>query len=361
MIPILYEAVWHDIDLSWGPLKLGWLTDTISCSVEENRNGEYFLEMTYPVSGELFSKIELKKCIYAPHDASGKWDLFRINKISKPLNGIVEITACHLSYDMDRIAVVPFSVVDADADTTLRYWFKPATTGILSFDYSSDITTSANFSLEEPCTARELLFDNEGSFVDVYGGEWSYDMWSCKLNKERGSHKDIWIRYGKNLNDLTQEMDDSDQYTAVLGYWKGTQEDSSGTTVDVVQVGDYQASSYYNTAPRIKVVDFSSEFSEKPSKSELNEKAKSYLNSNKGWIYTDSLTVEFVEEDSELNDLVLCDWVHVFYEEFDINTELEVIKTTWNVLLNRYDSIELGSKQLTLSDTISGIYKKVNR
>lgn len=357
MIPILFDNIWHVIDYEAGVGKIGWLADAVSCKVEENKNGEYFLEMEYPTNGALFSEIKLKACIYAPHDASGKWDFFRICKISKPLDKVVEITAYHLSYDLNGVAVAPFS--STGTCSAAMQQLENATQGIISFNFSTDIKTTGTFAVAEPCSARELLFDKEGSFVDIYGGEWSYDMWQCKLSKERGTHTEVWIRYGSNLADLTQELDDTDQYTAVLGYWKGTQESSTGESVDVVQVGTYQASSYYDAAPRIKVVDFSSDFSDKPSVSQINDKAKAYLNANKGWIYTDSLAVETIDPDSELNGLCLCDWVHVFYDEFGINTELEVVKVVWDVLLDRYGSLELGSKQLTLADTISGLYKKI--
>lgn len=53
MIPILYEQGETKF-ISQG---IGSLADAISCTVTEERNGEYELEMTYPASGRLFSEL----------------------------------------------------------------------------------------------------------------------------------------------------------------------------------------------------------------------------------------------------------------------------------------------------------------
>ena len=47
MIPILFRADATDFS-TYG---IGALADTISCSVSEERNGAYELELTYPITG----------------------------------------------------------------------------------------------------------------------------------------------------------------------------------------------------------------------------------------------------------------------------------------------------------------------
>ena len=65
--------------------------------------------MTYPVNGIHFSDITHSRIIFL-QPADGKREQpFRISKISKPLNGICEIEAEHISYQMSYIPVAPFT------------------------------------------------------------------------------------------------------------------------------------------------------------------------------------------------------------------------------------------------------------
>ena len=54
MIPILYAPNAESFDNDG----IGTLTDTISCTVTEERNGTFELELTYPVAGILYDEIK---------------------------------------------------------------------------------------------------------------------------------------------------------------------------------------------------------------------------------------------------------------------------------------------------------------
>ena len=82
MNPILYETT------DTTNLGLGTLADTISCKVTEERNGSYELEMQYPISGVHFAELDLRLFILAKPNYTDDPQLFRIYRITKPLNGI---------------------------------------------------------------------------------------------------------------------------------------------------------------------------------------------------------------------------------------------------------------------------------
>ena len=96
MIPVLHPAD----STSWGSFGLGALSDAVSCEVTEERNGQYELEMMYPVSGQHYSDLELRAIILAKPNFNDNPQPFRIYNISKPLNGIVTVNAQHLCYDL---------------------------------------------------------------------------------------------------------------------------------------------------------------------------------------------------------------------------------------------------------------------
>lgn len=85
MIPVLYPA--NATTLS--TFGLGVLTDTISCEITEERNGVFECLLKYPVSGQHYGLIT-KECIVKakPNDTAAD-QAFRIYRITKPLNGIV--------------------------------------------------------------------------------------------------------------------------------------------------------------------------------------------------------------------------------------------------------------------------------
>ena len=79
--PILYEATETEF-VSNG---IGRLSDAVSCTVLEERNGQYELEMEYPVTGIHYAEILEDRIILARHDDTSDTKPFRIYKISRPM------------------------------------------------------------------------------------------------------------------------------------------------------------------------------------------------------------------------------------------------------------------------------------
>lgn len=78
---------------------LGSLPDAASCYVTEERNGEYELEMEYPLTGRRYTELQKRRIIFAKPNPYDDPQPFRIYAITKPLHGIVTVHAAHISYD----------------------------------------------------------------------------------------------------------------------------------------------------------------------------------------------------------------------------------------------------------------------
>lgn len=95
----------------------------------------------------------------------------------------------------------------------------------------------------------------------------------------------------------------------------------------------------------------------------LTEKSNDYLTDNTGWKPKTNFEVSFVQlwQTEEYKDLAalervsLGDTVHVYYPKMNITEDVRVIKTVYNVLLDRYDSIELGDSKGSAAGEITGI------
>ena len=98
MKPILFPEGQKDFSTNG----LGRLPDAISCKVTEERNGQYELHMEYPIDGQLMEEIKYSRIIYATPADGKRPQPFRIYRITKPLSGVVEIDAEHISYQMSH-------------------------------------------------------------------------------------------------------------------------------------------------------------------------------------------------------------------------------------------------------------------
>lgn len=329
---------------------VGLLSDAVSCVVTEERNGMFELVMEYPVTGIHYPNIELRSIIVADANRTLTAQPFRVYQIDKPINGVVVIYAQHISYDMTGIPVTAFTASNAAA----------AVAGLSShsaitnpFTFTTDKTTSANFAVEVPSSCRSLLGGQEGSILDVYGGEWGFDNYTATLYAHRGANRGVTIRYGKNLTDLTQEENCSSVYTGVLPFWYF--EGSPSVVGNIV----YASGTYDFT--RIMPLDLSDRFTDPPTIAQLTSAATSYIEANNIGVPHVSLTISFVDltQTEEFKDLALletvylCDTVKVEFEKLGVSATAKVIRTDYNVLLNKYDEIEIGDARVNIADTIA--------
>ncbi len=331
--------------------------DVISCKVTEERNGSYELTMTYPLSGQHFKDLELSRIIKAVPSYKTDPEPFRIYAISKPLNGIVKVSAEHISYQLSHIPVTPFeasNVVEA-MDNLKKY---SAEDNPFSFWTSKE--TQAKMAFTVPTSCRALLGGVEGSILDTYKGEYEFAGYTVKLHQNRGSNKGVTIRYGKNLTDLKQEESIANTITGICPYWKS---EETNEVVTLPEVSLY--SKYANNFPykRTTVHDFSASFEEKPTVAQLRAKAESYITQSGVGVPDVSLTVSFVvlsqfeeyKDIAALESVNLCDTVNVIFENLGINTTAKVVKTVYDVLLDKYDSITVGSTQNSLTKKLTEI------
>ena len=351
MIPILYEGA----ETSFTTNGLGRLSDAITCKVTEERNGSYELEMTYPVSGIHFEDITEGKIILAqPHDG-GLTEPFIIYRIEKPINGICTIKGEHISYRLCDIVAMPFTA------GTIQEAFglipsKSATSN--PFNFTTDIVSSVGYTLDHPMSVRGMLGGESGSILDTYGqGDYEFSRFDVTLHSERGADNGVTLRYGKNITDLKNVVDMSNVYTGIVPYWT----DGENTVVLPEKVilsehtGDYP---FYI----IKPVDFSSDYEEQPTEAQLRDRAQRYITNNEGWKIRNNITVSFValwdteeyKEIAPLERVNLCDTVHVKYGPLGVDFSTKVVKTDYNVLLERYNSITLGDTYYSLNDYFDG-------
>lgn len=364
MIPILYKAKEADFTHNG----VGPLWDAISCIVTEERNGIFEAELQYPVEGPLFDYIQEDSIFKAKPNDTAEPQLFRIYKSAKPFDGVVTYSAEHISYELSGNPLESVTVANATATHALNAVLSAA---MLEHEYSavSDIETLNSTALSL-VSIRAALGGVEGSILDTYGGEYEFDNFNIKLHKHRGRETGIKIAYGKNLTDFKQDKNISEVYTAVFPYAKYTpqpEEGSEETPEEVVVtlpekiIYSDKASLYARV--RVLMKDFSQEFGdgEEITEAKLRSKAQSYVNTSGFDVPAVNITVSFVNlwqspeyaKYALLERVNLCDTVTVEFPKYKVTAAAKVIKTQYDVLKERYNTIQLGDAKANFADTFS--------
>ena len=231
------------------------------------------------------------------------------------------------------------------------------------FTVWTDKETSATYKQTLPASFRSQLGGVQGSILDVYGGEYEFDNYTVKLHASRGADNGVTLRYGKNITDIKQEENIENTITGICPYWT----DSDGNTI----TGDIQYAEGADNFPykRTVVMDFSGDYQDKPTKAELEAHARSYISSNRVGVPRISIEVSFIalwqteeyKNIANLERVKLCDTVTVEFEKLGISAKAKVIETVYDVLKERYTSIEIGESRTDLASTLSEMQSAVNQ
>ena len=363
MKPILYPAG----ETEFRNNGLGRLSEATKCLVTEERNGQYELEMQYPITGRHYKEIVEERIIAARHDDSDDIQPFRIYKITRPMNGIVTISARHISYQLSKVAVMPFA---ANTCAEALSGMISNSVGDCPFSIWTDKLLEASFSVDVPSSFRSLLGGTSGSILDVYGpGEYEWDKFTVKFHTHRGSNQDVMIRYGKNLTDVKKTTDTSNLWTGILPYWAGTDEAEQAILVTLPEKVIYSDMAESFVYRMVVPVDLSSAFQEQPTVEQLRSRAQAYVNANAADGIPASIDVSFValwqteeyKDWAPLQKLKLCDTVTVYHKGLGIENKAKIVSVTYDVILERYEKMTIGEVKTNLGDSIRQISEEIKK
>lgn len=355
MIPILYEKT-ETAFISNG---LGRLRDCISCIVSEERNGIYECDFEYPVDGANYDLIQVGRIIGVTHDDTGDIQPFDIVSFTKPIDGVVTFHCVHISYRQSYLTVTGSGINSLSAAFTLFGNATPAN----PFTYSTDKTSTGYLGCADgiPRTVRQMLGGIEGSVLDAYGGEYEWDRWNVILHSARGQMRDFTIRYGVNMLDYNEEYDSSDCYSTCIPFW---------TDGENKVIGDKQTATGITPSGREQCIplDVSDKFESQPTKAQVNSTGLSVMNSQNPTVPAQNIEVSFVRlqdmgEYAMYQTLLqcrLCDTINVIFPDFNSGGQFKIVKTEWNVLESKFESMELGSLSVSLSEAL-GITNALDR
>lgn len=357
MKPILFEGS----ETAFTSNGLGRL-DPISCTVTEERNGQYELEMVITMDDAHYGDVQEGRLLYVRHDDTVDKQPFEIYYISRPINGQVTVLAHHISYRTAAMTVMPFT---ADNIATALLRLASNTAGGCPFTFTTTKSTLGNFSVDTPTSLRSLLAGKQGSILDVYGsGEYEWDKLTVRLHPARGVDSGVVLRYGKDITDLKKVTDTSRMWTGVVPFWRGVDEDSA-TLESVVTLPEqvlYSSAAGTFDYEMIVPLDLSASFESKPTEAQLRAAAQAYISANEVTAIPASIDVSFVnlaqtdeyKDVAVLQRLKLCDTLTVLHTRLGVENRAKIVKTVYDVLQERYSSMTIGDIRPNLSTTLTG-------
>lgn len=350
MIPVLMPA-----NVSPSTMHLngyGFLKDCVSCKVTEELNRTYEAELTVPYDsihaaqvGIYEVPVEPDMCLKLKAGDGRENQLFRIYRITKPLNGIVKIYAQHISYDL---ALNPVESINLSNVTVSRALSRLLSTARYNHNFTAetDKTTRSNLQILKPHSVREILGGIDGSILDNFGGEFEFDNFKVKLWNARGSNSGVTIYYGKNLTDFNIDTNIQNTYTGVYPF--AEIEDNIVT----IPQGVIETTTFSNYAePRILVLDLSDKFETLPTSQQVEDAALNYMNSNGIDNVYQNLKINFIQlwnteeykNMAGLEKVDIGDTITIRYYKLGINAQAKVVKTVYNSLIEQYESVEIGT------------------
>ena len=351
MIPKLYQKD--------GTTLIGTLTNCIECLVEEERNGIFEVTLQYPNNETISTSLVYDNIIICDSNDTLKNQKFRIYDTRRMMNNTIEVYARHISFDLAYDHIDSIDITNQSCEYALNTIFRNSQFST-SYVGHSDIINAQNYKISN-CNALEAIAGKQGSIIDTYGtgAEILRDNTNIYVYNKRGNDNEVSIEYAKNLTGFELQENTDDLITRIIPFATYTPEGGTQTRVDGPTCNSQYINNYSH--PFIAEIDFSDKFedNEVPTASKLQTLAEQYFNNNKCDLPKQNWKIEFIPLSKcvgyeGIEDAIsLCDTVTIKDTRYNINTKAKVIKTAYDVLRERYDSMELGEPRTTLGDIVN--------
>lgn len=331
--------------------------ELIDARVVEELGGAYQLTVTYPADGPLASKLVVEAIIAAPVPGTTIRQGFRIHEVTTSLDGLLEVTAFHLFYDLAGNFIADTFVVNKTPKAALDQLLRSATTPHRFTATSSDTATRASARVVRMNLAAAIMDQgSDNTFASRWAGELTRDNWHIHQAATRGADRGVVIRDRKNLTGYTSTIDLTSVVTRIVpvGF--------DGITLPELYVDSPHLNAY--AIPHIKVMRYPDikaiADADNPREDEvplpqahalLRQAAKTEFTTNHVDTPAASYTVSFVDLAStaeyadlaELETVLLGDTVTVQHADLGMSLSARVVGYEYDPLQQAYVSVELGS------------------
>lgn len=285
---------------------------------------------------------------------------FRISSIRRNLKE-VSVIAKHIFFDLNKNFIEDINIKNKTGSMALAH-ILGGTSYPHSFSATSDIDTVASSRLVRKNVVSALIGDTDNSFINRWGGELDIDGFTFKLNEQIGKDDGYTIQYGKNLTGLDLQLNMLEVVTRIrpVGF--------DGIEIDGLYVDSPYIDNY--ALPIIKEIKYenvkwkgSPNYEEREdddsyiydnlaeAQAKLIELATNEFVVNEIDLPKTTINIEFIELSKTeeykhlkfLQNINIGDTVHIYHKPLDINLKSRCIEYVYDCILNKYETITLGS------------------
>lgn len=321
------------------------LNECLSCNIIEELNGQYELELEYPLDSKGKWQYLLENNIIK---ADGQ--LFRIYRKIKVLNSI-KVNAKHIFYDLADNFLEDVRPTNLNGAGALD-WILDRTQYTHNFTSISDISKTGTAYYIRKNVVEALIGNLDNSFLTLWGGEIVRDNFTISILQARGLDRGVLVSYGKNILGIEETLDIDGICTRLMPIGKD----------GLLLSEKYIDSPYINNFPHPKIKI--QEFTDIEDEGILRTTAESYMLNNKIDIPQFNYKIDFLELSKTeeyknyaiLERVYLGDTVTIKHSKLNINLKAKVIKVNKKILMNgtiKIESIELGNFKPNLGSSIN--------
>ncbi len=338
----------------------------ILCSaavVHEEINGEYSITIDVAETSAYIDDVIIGAIVKA--DTPRGPQLFRLSSPTTALDNGKKVFGWHISYDSAQDMIVSLGLTGKTGNEALGEILQ-AGISETRFTGTSDISTVNNMMITRMSILGALIGEQDGSFVNVYGGEIERDNFTINMPERLGTDTSTVIEYRKNLTGLTYEENDDELANRIIP----TGLDADGAVLMLPEV--YIASERISDTPipHVRTVAFSD------ARVGATDDNGNVLYADSAAVYTklrelvaemytkgvdvpiQSATVSFIDLSQTeeyknfavLQTVQIGDGVRCKYKSTDLN--LRVVSYDYDSLTKKYNSIVLGKVMNTISDSL---------
>lgn len=216
--------------------------------VSQELNGKFSLTFSYPFDGPAANLLVIENIVAAPVPGINVRQGFRISEVTTSLDGILEVVAHHVFYDLSANLIADTYVVNKTAKQALDQLLGAANSPHGFSASSSDNSRRSSARIVRTPLSAALLDDSDNSFISRWGGELIFDNWHIHHAPRIGANHGVVIRDRKNLSGYESSLDYTTIVTRILpvGY--------DGLLLPELYVDSPRISDYIT--PRIKVIRY---------------------------------------------------------------------------------------------------------
>ena len=366
MKPRLYDGLTQGPNYSYN--YLGTLTHCRKCEVREIRNGSYTLTLETTINDDCADQILSQRMIGVKPNPFDEMQFFEIQKTTRSLDGIIKVEAKHIKNlcfqicsegDVGREGVPTYYTGTPDQVWNLIVsQYVPGHS--VPFSFSSDITTTARYylGLSEAETLGNMLGGKEGSFTDMWNGEYHWDNFNIDFLSSRGRTTNYKLQYGQNISSATQSESCENMYSHILPYGK-------------VSLGNYKINFFanrfeidghhcqYEKTYMLDCTNFLDAYEVGPQgrdydvvQAAMTAYARNYAKVNGLGNPSVCIKVDMRATLDEMSQIGLCDTVNIQLDPFGTQASAQIVDVTYDVLMERWNKLVIGTPTITVADFI---------